>query len=90
MTAKSPGGIVFLRKNGNKPLFAPGLCYVALSRCQSIHDLVLRDPLALEHFNVHKDVLQNVGKEYDRLESLFPQQVTSTDLRRQRKQILNM
>ena len=90
ITAKSPGGVVFLRRNENKPLFAPGLCYVALSRCQSIHDLVLHDPLSLDHFNAHKDVLQKVGQEYERLESAFPQKVSSAELRRQRKLILNM
>ena len=80
-------GVVFLRDYNNKPLFAPGLCYVALSRCQSLRDLLLRDPLSLHHFKVHEQYLQSISNEYDRLEVLFPQRISSLELK-QRKRLL--
>jgi ATP-dependent exoDNAse (exonuclease V) alpha subunit len=88
VTAKSPGGLVFLRNFQNKPLFAPGLCYVAISRCQSVRELLLRDPLGLQHFKVHENFLSTIKLEYDRLEQLFPQRLTSLELKKVNKDIL--
>lgn len=87
-TAKSPGGVVFLRNYKGKPLFAPGLCYVALSRCQSIRDLLLRDPLSLQHFKLHENFLQSITNEYDRLEVLFPQRISSLKLKQIKRSLL--
>ena len=88
ITAKSPGGVVFLRNYKNKPLFAPGLCYVALSRCQSIRDLLLRDPISLQHFKVHENFIQSISNEYDRLEMLFPQRLSSLELKQKKRSLL--
>ena len=66
-TAQSPGGVVF--NKGDRNLFASGLTYVAISRCQSIHDLILRKPIAFCHFRTHPNVLKSIATEYKRLES---------------------
>ena len=88
VTAKSPGGVVFVRNYKTKPLFAPGLCYVAISRCQSVRELLLRDPLGLQHFRVHELSLRSIKEEYDRLELKFPQRLSWLELQKQNKQIL--
>ena len=62
VTANSPGGVVFNRTD--KKLFAFGLSYVAMSRCQSVVDLTLERPISLKDFLTHKNVLQAINDEY--------------------------
>lgn len=86
VTAKSPGGVVFNRTD--KPVHAAGLCYVAISRCQCIGDLILQKSLALSHFRSHRSVREAIEAEYARLEGLFPQTVTDRELKQRRREIL--
>ena len=65
-----------------------GLCYVAISRCQCIGDLILQKSLALSHFRSHRFVREAIEAEYARLEALFPQQVSNRELKQRRRLIL--
>ena len=85
-TATSPGGVVYNRTN--RDLFASGLTYVAISRCQSIKDLLLQKPILLGHFKTHPKVLAAIKTEYKRLAAAFPQRVSDRELRQQRADIL--
>ena len=85
-TASSPGGVVYNRTD--RALFASGLTYVAISRCQSIKDLLLQKPIAMHHFKTHESVLDAIKAEYKRLATAFPQRVSDRELRQQRAEIL--
>ena len=87
ITAKSPGGVVFDRTDGQ--LFAMGLCYVAISRCQSIKDLILRRPIRPHDFQTHSAVTEVIMAEYIRLEDQFPQRTTIADGLREARKLLS-
>lgn len=86
-TAQSPGGVVYNRTD--RHLFASGLTYVAISRCQSIMDLILQQPVAAKHFRTHEKVLDAISEEYKRLELAFPQRISQRKLRQERKDMLD-
>jgi hypothetical protein len=87
VTANSPGGVVFNRTA--KPLFAFGLCYVAMSRCQSILDLLLEKPINIKDFLTHRSVRLAIEEEYAIWEKRFPQRISLSQLRDQRLKVLN-
>ena len=83
----SPGGAVFDRTD--QALFAMGLCYTAISRCQSIFDLLLQKPVRSADFRTHANVLETVKLEYERLETMFPQRSTIQEVLQKAKRLLN-
>ena len=65
-----------------------GLCYTALSRTQSILDLLLQRPVRPQDFSTHISVLEAIRLEYLRLEMSFPQRITIEEVLQEAKLIL--
>jgi len=68
-------------------MFTSGLNYVAISRAQSILEIILQVPLKYDDFCSHSTVTDRIKEVYTELAKKFPQVISEDQIKKERKKL---